>query len=97
MTSLAQLAINLILVVPLLAAVCAIFMAIRAVGKGEVASGGGKFRVRTIYRADNPIQFWIQIGLYCAAGIFLLLVGLCKVSGRQIVISYVVALEIRQA
>ena len=76
MTSFAQLAIDLVLVVPLLAAACAIFMAMRAVVKGEVAGGGGGYSVRTIYRSVNPTQFWIQIVLYCAAGIFLLLLGL---------------------
>jgi hypothetical protein len=80
MTSFAQLAIDLILVVPLLAGACAIFMAIRAVVKGEVAGGGGRYSVKTIYRSVNPIQFWIEIGLYCAAGIFLLLLGLLLTS-----------------
>ena len=78
--SLAQLAINLILVVPLLAGVCAVVMAIRAVARGEVASGGGRYPVRMISRSVHPIQFWVEIGLCSAAGIFLLLLGLVLMS-----------------
>jgi hypothetical protein len=84
MTSFAQFAINLILVVPLFAACCAIFMMVRAVVKGVVASGGGRFRVRTIYRSINPIQFWMEICLYFATAIFLLLLGLLLTSQIQI-------------
>ena len=78
--SLAQLAINLIIVVPFLAGVCAIVMAIRAVVKGEVASGGGRYAVRMISRSVHPIHFWIEIGLYGAAGMFLVLLGLLLMS-----------------
>jgi len=76
----AQLAINLILVVPFLAGVWAVVMGIRAVVKGEVASGGGRCPVRMISRSVHPIQFWIEIGLCDATGIFLLLLGLVLMS-----------------
>ena len=78
--SLAQLAINLIRVVPLLAGVCAVVMGVRAVAKGEVASGGGRYPVRMISRSVHPIQFWIEIGLCGAAGTFLVLLGLLLMS-----------------
>jgi hypothetical protein len=55
-------------------------MAVRAVAKGEVASGGGRCPVRMISRSVHPIQFWTEIGLCGIAGIFLLLLGLVLMS-----------------
>jgi hypothetical protein len=74
--SFAQLVIDLIMVVPFLASTCAIVMAIRGVVKGKLRSSSRFYPMRTLYRSANPIQFWVEIGLYCASAIFLLLMGL---------------------
>ena len=74
--SFAQLAIDLILVVPFVASACAIFLATRAVLKGEVISTSRFLLKRKILSSVNPIQFWTEIGMYYLAAVFLLLLGL---------------------
>jgi hypothetical protein len=72
----ATLTLDLILISPFIAAVCAIVWAIRALVKGEVVSSGRFTRRRTIYRSANPIQFWIELGLYGVTIVVLLALGL---------------------
>lgn len=71
----ATLVLDLILVSPLIGAACAIVLAIRALVKGEVVSSGRFSRRRTIYRSVNPIQFWIELGLYGVTITLLLALG----------------------
>ena len=73
---LATLALDLILISPFIGAVCAIAWAIRALVKGELVSSGRFQRRRTIYRSANPIQFWIEIGLYGVTIMLLFALGL---------------------
>jgi hypothetical protein len=72
----AQLAIDFIMCIPLLAASCVVVMAIRAVVKGQVIVSSKLFPRRKITRSANPIQFWVEIGLYFIAAVFLCLLGL---------------------
>jgi hypothetical protein len=72
----ATLTLDLILVSPFIGAACAIVWAIRALVKGEVVSSGRFSRRRTIYRSVNPIQFWIELGLYGVTITLLLALGL---------------------
>src|ERR1700693_4321693 len=71
-----QLVIDVVMGIPFLASSCAIVMAIRGVVKGKLRSSSRFGPMRTLYRYANPIQFWIEIGLYCVSAIFLLLMGL---------------------
>jgi hypothetical protein len=74
--SLAQFAIDLILAVSFVASACAIFLATRAVVKGEVISTSRFLPKRKILSSVNPIQFWTEIAFYHVAAVFLLLLGL---------------------
>jgi hypothetical protein len=71
-----QVAVDLIMFFPFAAAACAIAMSTRAVARGEVVTSSRMFARRTLRRSTNPIEFWIEIGLCCAAAIFLTLLGL---------------------
>jgi hypothetical protein len=73
---LATLALDLILISPFIGAACAIVWAIRALVKGEVVSYGRVVGRRTISRSANPIQFWMELGLYAVTIVFLLVLGL---------------------
>jgi hypothetical protein len=75
MMSIADLVIDLIKSVPLIAAACAIAIAARAIWTGEVKSRT-RIMSRTIYRLVNPIQFWMEISLCFVAATFLALLGL---------------------
>ena len=71
------LVVDLITVILFLVAAGITGMGIRAVVKGEVKTGGGRFHpIRTIFRSSNPIQFWTEIGLYVGVAIFFVLLGL---------------------
>jgi hypothetical protein len=61
---------------PFIAAAFVAAMAMRAILKGELKSGGGRSCIRTIIRSSNPIQFWIEIGLYGVVATFFVLFGL---------------------
>jgi hypothetical protein len=53
-----------------------IVMAGRAILRGELKSGGGRSRIRTVLRATQPIAFWLEICLYLGVAIFFVLFGL---------------------
>ncbi len=61
---------------PFAAAACAIAMTVRAVSRGQVVTSSRMFARRTLLRSANPIEFWLEIALYCLAAIFLMFLGL---------------------
>src|SRR5579862_8486857 len=69
-------ALTLIENIYFIAAALAVVMAVRALVRGEVRAGSTRFPTRTIYRQANPIQFWLELGLYAVVIIFLLMMGL---------------------
>ena len=72
----ATLVLGLILISPFVGAVCAIAWSIRALVTGKVVSFGRFMRRRTIVRAESPIQFWMELGLYGVTIVVLLAFGL---------------------
>ena len=76
MSSFAQLTIDLIMFFPFAAAACATGMSVRAVCRGQVVTSSRMFARRTLLRSANPIEFWMEIALYCLAATFLTLLGL---------------------
>lgn len=70
------LVLDLVTVILFLVAAGIAGVGIRAVVKGEVKAGGGRHRIRTVFRSTNPIQFWTEIGLYVGAAIFFVLLDL---------------------
>lgn len=46
---------------PLVASIIAGRMAIRGLMTGALIAGGGRTRERRVSRAEDPIQFWIEI------------------------------------
>jgi Zn-dependent protease len=72
----ATLALELILISPFMGAACTIAWAIRALVTGEVVSYGRVLGRRTISRSANPIQFWMELGLYGVTVAVLLALGL---------------------
>ena len=70
------LALRLVTIFPLVAAACAVIMAARALVKGEVKTHSTRFPLRTITMAANPVEFWIEIGLYCVTVVVLTSLGL---------------------
>ena len=67
---------NLIRISPFIVAAFLFAMAIRAIAKGQVKAGGARSHVRTVVRSSSPIEFWVEIGLYCGVAIFFVLWGL---------------------
>ena len=71
-----MLLVRLFMIFPLVAAACAVIMAARALVRGEVKTHSTRFPLRTITRAANPVEFWIEIGLYCVTAVVLTSLGL---------------------
>lgn len=65
-----------IIAVPFVAAALLFVFAIRAVIRGQLITKGRFLRARTIFRSAQPVQFWLEVVLYCVCGTFLLLMGL---------------------
>jgi hypothetical protein len=65
-----------IMAIPFGAAALLFVLAMRAVIRGQLISKGRYLPARTILRSAQPIQFWLEVALYCVCGMFLLLMGL---------------------
>lgn len=64
-----------IIAIPFVAAAVLFVLAIRAVIRGQLISKGRFLPARTLFRSAQPIQFWLEVALYCVCGTFLLLMG----------------------
>ena len=65
-----------IIAIPFLSAALLFVLAIRAVIRGQLISKGRYLPARVIFRSAQPVQFWLELALYCICGAFLLLMGL---------------------
>jgi|GEM_PF-6961507 len=65
-----------LIAIPFAAAALLFVLAIRAVVRGQLLSKGRFLPARTIFRSAQPVQFWVEVALYCFFATFLLLLGL---------------------
>ena len=68
--------LDLIKVSPFLVATIALALASRGIATGELKCGGVRTRARTVVRATNPIEFWIEVVAHLCLALFFILVGL---------------------
>lgn len=65
-----------IIAVPFVSAALLFVFAIRGVIRGQLTTKGRYLPARAIFRSAQPVQFWLEVSLYCLCGTFLLLMGL---------------------